>query len=282
MVRLKVRPKGLIGWDGRWSVWKSVWRIWLDETEDGPSEVCLKDLIGQDGRWSVWSPSKQSDWTRRKMVRLKSVRRFWLNETEDGPSEARPKYLIGRDGIWFVCSPSKGSDWTRRKMVRLKSIRSIWLEEMEFGPYEDASDLYILPEWSYWTRQNMVRLMFLSSGNASDWLIPWICLLETLMIGWSNGSVFWRLLLTSFYFLFRDFIQPFAINKKRYTNASSFCDEYAVQSTVTRETYKTTVTFVVTYSTPGGLLKLCTMPIRCGLVSVWCSTCITYIEYYDT
>ena len=60
----------------------------------------------------------------------------------------------------------------------------------------------------------------------------WSYLLETLLIGWSDGSVFWRLLLTSFYFLFRDFIEPFAINKKRYANASSFCGRYAVQSAV--------------------------------------------------
>ena len=41
--------------------------------------------------------------------------------------------------------------------------------------------------------------------------------------------------------------------------ASSFCNEYAVQSAVARETDKTTVTFVITYSTRGGVLKLCTM-----------------------
>ena len=67
------------------------------------------------------------------------------------------------------------------------------------------------------------------------------------------------LLAPSFDFLFRKSIQSFAINKKRYANASSFCDKYAVQSAVARERDKTTVTFVITYSTPGGVLKLCTM-----------------------
>ena len=37
------------------------------------------------------------------------------------------------------------------------------------------------------------------------------------------------------------------------------CDEYAVQSAVARKTDKTIVTFVITYSTRGGVLKLCTM-----------------------
>ena len=41
--------------------------------------------------------------------------------------------------------------------------------------------------------------------------------------------------------------------------ASCFYDEYAVQSAVARETDKTTTTFVITYSTRGGVLKLCTM-----------------------
>ena len=66
---------------------------------------------------------------------------------EDGPSEVRPKEY----------------DWTKK----------------ESGPYDDASDLYVLPELSDWTRRNMV----LSSGNDYDWLVRWICLLETLLIG---------------------------------------------------------------------------------------------------
>ena len=37
------------------------------------------------------------------------------------------------------------------------------------------------------------------------------------------------------------------------------CDEYVVQSAVAREIDKTTVTFVITYSTRGGVLKLCTI-----------------------
>ena len=42
-------------------------------------------------------------------------------------------------------------------------------------------------------------------------------------------------------------------------NASSFCDKYAVQSAIVRKTDKTTVTFVITYFTRDGVLKLCTM-----------------------
>ena len=159
----------------------------------------LKDLIGLDGRWSVWDPSERFDWTRRKMVRLKSTQRIWLYETEDGPSEVHPKE----------------SDWTKK----------------ESGPYDDVSNLYVLPEWSDWTRQ--ISSVWCSCLLcSSDWLIRCICLLETLLIGWFDGSVLWRLVLTYFYLLFRDFIQPFAINKKRFANASSFCVEYAVQSAV--------------------------------------------------
>ena len=86
------------------------------------------------------------------------------------------------------------------------------------------------------------RSDFLSSGNALLLADQMICLLAP-----------------SFDFLFRKFIQSFASNNKRYANASSFCEKYAFQSTVARETNKTTVTFVIIYSTRGGVLKLCTM-----------------------
>ena len=60
-------------------------------------------------------------------------------------------------------------------------------------------------------------------------------------------------------FLFRNFRQWFANNKKTIREMRLFCDEFAIQSAVARETEKTTVTFVITYSTRGGVLKLCTM-----------------------
>ena len=190
MVRLKVRPKNLIGRDGRWSVWSPSEGIWLDETEDSPSEI----------------RPKESDWTRRKVVRLKSVRRnligrdgrwsvlnpsegIWLDETEDGPSEVRPKE----------------SDWMRQKMVRLKSVRRNLIGQ----------------------KRNLVRkTMRPTCMSCQSDLIGrdgiWSYLLEMLLIGWSDGSVFKRLPLTFFNFSFHDFIQPIGINKKRYVNASSF------------------------------------------------------------
>ena len=61
-------------------------------------------------------------------------------------------------------------------------------------------------------------------------------------------------------FLFPKFIQSFTNNKKAIREMRFVCDEYAVQSAVARETDKTTVTFVITYSTRGVVLKLCTMP----------------------
>ena len=60
-------------------------------------------------------------------------------------------------------------------------------------------------------------------------------------------------------FLFRKFIQSFAIYKKTILEMRLVCEEYAVQYDVAHKTDKTTVTFAITYSTRGGVLKLCTM-----------------------
>ena len=167
---------------------KSVRMILLDETEDGPSEVCPKvrpkDLIGRDVRWSVWGssecPSEWSYWTRWKMVRLKSVRRNMIGRKRNlVHMTMRPTCmsfqsdLIGRGGIWYY-------------------------------------------------------------------------LLETLLIGWFGGSVFWKRFwladpmdLYSSVFFWLLFTSRFAISysHSRLTrndtrNASSFCDKYAVQSAV--------------------------------------------------
>ena len=48
-------------------------------------------------------------------------------------------------------------------------------------------------------------------------------------------------------------------NKKAIREIRLVCNEYAVQSAVAHETDKMSVTFVITYSTRGGVLKLCTM-----------------------
>ena len=190
MVRLKVRPKVLIGRDGRCSVCSLSKGIWLDETEDGPSEVRPKYLIGRDGRWSVWSLSEVSDWTKRNLVCM-MMRPTCMSCQSD---------LIGRDGIW-----------------------------------------------SY--------------------------LLKTLLVGWFDGSVFWKRFwladpmdLSSGVFFWLIFTPHFAVSyshlrltRNNTRNASSFCDEYAVQYAVARKTYKMTITSVITYSTRGGVLKLCTM-----------------------
>ena len=73
--------------------------------------------------------------------------------------------------------------------------------------------------------------MDLSSLNASDWLIQWICLQS--------------LLLTSLFFSLRNFIQPYVIDKKRL-HESVFSRKRIRRSDLllTRETDKTNVAFV--------------------------------------
>ena len=166
-------------------------------------------------------------------------------------------------------SPSIGYDWTKRRWSVWSSSESPsegydWTKK-ESGPYDDASDLYVLPEWSDWTRWNLV----LSSGNASYWLVRWICLLETLLIGWSDGSVFKRLLLT--YFFTSRFTISYShsrLTRNDYANASSFCDEYAVKYAVDARNRQNDRHLFVTYSTRGGVLKLCTMPM------MWLGKCV--------
>ena len=120
--------------------------------------------------------------------------------------------MIGRDEDGSSEVPPKESDWTKKESI----------------PYDDASDLYVLPEWSDWTRRNLV----LSSGNASDWLVRWICLLETLLIGWFDGYVFWRFFWILFTSRFTISYSHSGWARNDYANASSFCDEYAVKSAV--------------------------------------------------
>ena len=66
----------------------------------------------------------------RPKVRPKNM----IGRDEDGPSEVRPKVrpkdVIGRDEDGPSEVPTKESDWTKG----------------ESGTYDDASDLYVLPE----------------------------------------------------------------------------------------------------------------------------------------
>ena len=133
------------------------------------------------------------------------------------------------------------------------------------------------------------------TGWDGRWFVWCSYLLETLMIGWFDGSVFWKRLLladlmdlSSSVFFWLIFNSCFAISysHSRLTRNDTWMRLLSATNMpfnlpLTRKRDKTTVTFV-TYSTRGGVLKLYTMPIRCGSVSVWCSTCSTYSEYYDT
>ena len=188
-------------WPFKWLKSLEVFSWWHSEGFDWARrkmvclKVCPKGLIVREGRWFVWSPSESLsegfDWTRQKMVRLKSVRKsvqmIWLDETEDGPSEVCPKEsdwtrrkmlrlksvrrnLIGQDGRWSVWSPSEGiwlgekGIWSLWRCVRLVCpARMIWLDETKSGLI-------------FWDRLWLAGPMDLSSGNASDWLIRWICL----------------------------------------------------------------------------------------------------------
>ena len=172
-------------------------------------------------------------------------------ETEDR-LKVCPKDLIGRDEDVPSEDRPKVSDWTKE----------------ESGPYDDASDLYVLPEWSDWTRRNLV----LSSGNASDWLVRWICLLETLLIGWSDGSV-----LSVFFWLIFTPRCEISYNHSRltrndYAKASSFGDEYAVLICRWRVKQTKWPSPFFTYSTRGGVTLLCTMPMMWLGKCVMCST----------
>ena len=68
------------------------------------------------------------------MVRLKVRPKDMIGRDEDGLSEVRPKVrlkdMIGKDEDDPSEGPPKGSYWTKKKS----------------GPYDDASDLYVLPE----------------------------------------------------------------------------------------------------------------------------------------
>ena len=82
-----------------------------------------------------------------------------MDKTKDGPFEVLPKE----------------SDWTRRKMVRLKSLQRNLIGR----------------------KRNLFRMtMCLTCMSCQNDLIGqdgiWSYLLETLMISWSDGSVFWK------------------------------------------------------------------------------------------
>ena len=136
--------------------------------------------------------------------------------------------------------------------------------------------------------------MWAKYGRDGRWSVWCSYLMETVLIGWPDGSVFWKrflladpMNLSSIIFFWLLFTSRFATSysHSRLTRNDTRMRLLSATNTpfnlpLTRETDKMTVTFV-TYSTRGGVLKLCTMPIRCGSVSVWYSTCSTYSEYYD-
>ena len=173
----------------------------------------------------------------------------WL-ESLEGLSDDTPKDLIGLDKYGPSEVRPKEYDWTKK----------------ESGPYDDASDLYVLPEWSDWTRRNLV----LSSGHASDWMVRWICLLETLLIGWSEdlscGAFFWLLLTSCFVNSYNHLRATRNDTRMRLLSATNT----PFNLPLTSETEKTNVTFV-TYSTRGGVLKLCTMPM------MWLGKCVLVV-----
>ena len=77
-----------------------------------------------------------------------------MDETEDGPSEVhpkvRPKDMIGRDknGLSDVRPKVRPMDMIGRDEDGPSEVppkESDWTKK-ESGPYDDASDLYVLPE----------------------------------------------------------------------------------------------------------------------------------------
>ena len=105
-----------------------------------------------------------------------------IGRDEDGPSEVRPKVrpkdMIGRDedGPSEVCPKVRPKDMIgQTKMVHLKSLRRNLIGQ----------------------KRNLVRMTMrptcMSCQNdliGRDRIGSY--LLETLLIGWSNGSIFWK------------------------------------------------------------------------------------------
>ena len=160
-----------------------------------------------------------------------SVGKVWLACTESWSvlnaligsygSRSLLKALIGWPDLLVLL---ERSDWT----IRLVGPDgAIWLDDPTC--------------WSWWNdligRSNLLVLK-----ERSDWKI--------------RGSVFGRLQWSS---CFATSDSSSRTTRKRYAKCVLFCDEFAVQSAVARETDKTTVSFYINYSTRGGVLKLCTM-----------------------
>ena len=103
-------------------------------------------------------------------------------------------------------------------------------------------------------RFSVAGTMDLSSGNASDWLIRWICLQ-------SSFFDFFLLLVSRFHTAIRDLQEM--ITQMRLLSATNT----PFNLPLTSKTDKTNVTFV-TYSTRGGVLKLCTMTM------MWLGKCV--------
>ena len=160
----------------------------------------------------------------------RSVREIWLADTESrsvgdiwlDDTESRSVWNIWLDDTE---SRSVGEIWLNDTESR--SVGKIWLVRTTCWSCRidliGRSDLLVLPERYDWTIRRSVF------GR-----LPWTSCFATSDIGsWTT--------------------------RKRYAKCVLFCDKFVVQSAVARETDKTTVSFYITYSTCGGVLKLCTM-----------------------
>ena len=188
-----------------------------------------------------------------KIVR-KSVRRMWLDETK------MVRLKIVRKSVRRM--------WLdKTKMVRLKSLRRNLIgQKRNLAHMTMRPTCRVLPDWSDWTRRNLVLSsgnfwladpMDLSSGNASDWLIWWICLQ--------------RLLLTSLFISLRDFIQPYAIDKKRLRESVFFLRRIRRSICCWRAKQTKRPSPLFTYSIHGGVTLLCTMPM------MWLGKCVRVV-----
>ena len=182
-----------------------------------------------------------------------------LQKTDPSYQPIRSCQKIRPDSV-----PSKGYVWTRQRCSVWSLSKGIWLDKRGI--------------WSVWRCVRLVEScqtdMIGRDGNCSylletsDWLVRWICLQETLLIGWSDGSVF-----SVFFWIFCSSCCAISYSHSRltrngYAKASSLGGEYAVL--ICRWSVKQTKrpSPLFTYSTRGGVTLLCTMPM------MWLSKCV--------
>ena len=169
-------------------------------------------------------------------------------------------------------SPSEGCDWTRRRwsVWRLSEgpSKGFWLDERGSLSVWRCVRLVVLPDWSDCTRKETCLIFW----DASDWLVWWTCLLETLLICWTDGSVF-----SVFFWLLCSsccaisYSHP-RLTRKNYAKPSSFGDKYTVLICRWRVKQKKRPSPLFTYSTRGRVTLLCTMPMMWLGKCMMCST----------